>query len=183
MKPKYCFLPILVFSLVFGVPGVLPVSAQTATRGGTQTIAPNILPAPRSSSSEYPLWVQDLRRGEIVAFGSFPFTLFLSTFAMDSVRFFKNDMNRAYLPWPLKGPGAIEMSRDEKKQTFMIAVTASITIAVVDFAIVKIKRHREARQEQMRNRGRDIHITRNPIAGNTNTAPDPEESPPAEANP
>jgi hypothetical protein len=112
--------------------------------------------------------MRDVRRGEIVAFGSFPFTLFLSTFTMDSVRFFTNDMNRAYLPWPLKGPGAIEMSRDEKKQTLMIAAAASITIAFVDFAIVAIKRHREARREQMSDRDVGIHITRSPL----DTAPE-----------
>ncbi|MDR2375900.1 MAG: hypothetical protein LBD96_05610 [Treponema sp.] len=179
MKQTYCFLPILVFSIM----GIVPVSAQTSTQGRTQTVAPNILPDVRSPSSEYPLWVQDIRRGEIVAFGSFPFTLFISTFAMDSVRFFKNDMNRAYLPWPFKGPGALEMTREEKKQTFMIAVTASITIAVIDFAIVKLKRHREARREQMRDSGGDIHVTRSPITGNTDTAANPEEPPPEEKNP
>jgi hypothetical protein len=97
-----------------------------------------------------------------VAFGSFPFTMFASTFTMDSVRFFKNDMNRAYLPWPLKGPGAIEMSRQEKERTLLIAAAASITIAVIDFAIVKVKRSREARREQARDRGGDIHVIRVP---------------------
>ncbi|MDR0668537.1 MAG: hypothetical protein LBF95_00510 [Treponema sp.] len=179
MKPNYCFLSFLVFGLVFSVLGVLPASAQTSVWGGT--LAPNILPAPRSSSSGQPLWVQDLRRGEIVAFGSFPFTMFLSTFAMDSIRFFKNDMNRAYLPWPLKGPGAIEMSTDEKKQTFMIAITASITIAIIDFAIVRVKRHREARREQARDRGGDIQVNRVPIAGDT--AADSEEPLPGAGDP
>jgi hypothetical protein len=118
-----------------------------------------------------------------VAFGSFPFTMFASTFTMDTIRFFKNDMNRAYLPWPLKGPGAIEMSRKEKEQTLLIAAAASITIALVDFAIVKVKRHRAAR-EQALDRGSDIRIhpltADNPLGGGS-LAPDSGDSAGGEA--
>jgi hypothetical protein len=149
-KRKYRLVP----ALVFVVLGVFPVSAQSS--GTNQTVAPNILPDVRPSS---PQWVQDLRRGEIVAFGSFPFTMFISTFAMDSFRYFNNNKNSAYLPWPFKGPGAIEMSRQEKGQTLMLAAAASITIALVDFTIVAVKRHRE----RTRNRGGEINITRSPI--------------------
>ncbi|MDR3148116.1 MAG: hypothetical protein LBU00_07070 [Treponema sp.] len=149
--------------LVFVVLGLYPAWAQSSTpnAGEKTTFTPKILPDVPSPSSGSPQWIRDLRRGEIVAFGSFPFTLFLSTFAMDSVRFFTNDMNRAYLPWPLKGPGAIEMSRDEKKLTLMIAAASSITIALVDFAIVSVKRNREAQREQ--NRNGDIRINRSPL--------------------
>ncbi|MDR1445161.1 MAG: hypothetical protein LBI94_09820 [Treponema sp.] len=152
---KRRFVPVLVFVVL----GIFPVSAQSP--GTNQTVAPNILPDVRPPS---PQWAQDLRRGEIVAFGSFPFTMFLSTFAMDSFRYFSNDRNSAYLPWPLKGPGAIEMSRQEKGQTLMIAAAASVTIALVDFTIVALRR----RREQMRDRGGEIHITRR-IIGDTET--------------
>jgi hypothetical protein len=155
--------------LLCAVLGLLPLSAQTSG----QVVAPGILPDVRPSST--PGWVQDLRRGEIVAFGSFPFTMFLSTFTMDSIRFFKNDMNRAYLPWPLKGPGAIEMSREEKKQTLLIAAAASLSIALIDFAIVKVKRHREAR-ERDRDRGGDIRVIQSPPG-----APRRDPAPPQEA--
>jgi hypothetical protein len=112
-----------------------------------------------------------------VAFGSFPFTMFLSTFTMDSIRFFKNDRDRAYLPWPLKGPGAVEMSREEKEQTLLIAVAASLSIAIADFAIVKVKRNREVR-EQARGRGGDIRLTQSSPGGVTadSEAPSQEEA-------
>jgi hypothetical protein len=155
LKYKYRLLPVLVFIVL----NISPASAQSS--GTSQVVTPNILPdaGPPSSS---PRWVQDLRRGEIVAFGSFPFTMFLSTLTMDSFRYFNNGKNPAYLPWPLKGPGAVEMSREEKERTLLFAAAASVTIALVDFTIVAVKRHREAVREQMRNRGGEIHITRSP---------------------
>ncbi|MDR1024499.1 MAG: hypothetical protein LBL56_02140 [Treponema sp.] len=161
LKYTYRLLPVLVFIVL----NISPVSAQSS--GTSQVVAPNILPDVRPPSSS-PRWVQDLRRGEIVAFGSFPFTVFLSTVTMDSFRYFNNDRNPAYLPWPLKGPGAVEMSREEKERTLFFAAAASVTIALVDFTIVAVRRHREAVREQMRNRGGEIHVTRSPI-GDTET--------------
>jgi hypothetical protein len=87
--------------------------------------------------------------------------MFFSTFAMDSIRFFTHDKNKAYLPWPLKGPGAIEMSREEKGQTLMIAAAASVTIAIIDFVIVKAKQ----RRERNRDHG-DIRVTHAPVIDN-----------------
>ncbi|MDR2135038.1 MAG: hypothetical protein LBO76_00295 [Treponema sp.] len=171
MKRIFRLLPALVFAALFA-----PSLASAQNSG---VIAPDILPDGIRSpvSPEHPQWVQDLRRGEIVAFGSFPFTMFFSTITMDSIRFFKHDMNRAYLPWPLKGPGAIEMSREEKKQTIMIAAAVSVTIAIVDFAIVKIKRRQEERRERMRDRG-EIRVNRSPSG--PGTAADSEESAPGD---
>jgi hypothetical protein len=145
----------LVFAaLVFSV---IPLCAQ-------EVISGDILPEGiRSSSSEFPLWAQDLRRGEIVAFGSFPFTMFATTFAMDSVRYFSHSADKRYAPWPFKGPGAIEMSKTERQQTIIIAAVASVTLAVVDFAIVQSKRNKEAKRIQQQNYERAIQAARSAV--------------------
>jgi hypothetical protein len=93
-----------------------------------------------------PQWVRDVRRAEIVAFGAFPFAMFFSIFAMDTYRASNHDWDSRYYPWPLKGPGAIEMDRDEHTQTLGIAIAGSLTIALVDHIIVRVKRARAEKQ-------------------------------------
>jgi hypothetical protein len=148
------------------------VSAQSAGWRSTQTVAPNILPDTQSSS-EFPLWARDLRRAEIVAFGSFPFTIFVSTFAMDSIRYFQHSRDDRYLPWPFKGPGAIEMSKEEREKTLLAAAIASVTIAAIDFTIVHVKRNRVKRRLEQQGSGGEIQIIRSPIVED-----EPEEEPP-----
>jgi hypothetical protein len=156
-------IPVL-FLLALFVFGTLPLNAQT--------FSPDILPDVSSPASEFPLWAHDLRRGEIIAFGTFPFTMFFSTMTMDSIRYFNNNSDERYAPWPFKGPGAIEMSREEREKTFVAAILASVTIAVIDFAIVQIKRHKETQRVEQQNNGREIQITRTSLA---------QEEPPDEA--
>jgi hypothetical protein len=160
------------FAFAFQLP------AQSFRGNSPQTFAANILPDTQSSS-EFPLWARDLRRGEIVAFGSFPFTLFFSTVAVDSVRYFQHNRDSKYLPWPLKGPGAVEKSPDDWKRTLIIAASASVAIALVDFTIVRVKRNREKQRLERRNDGETIEIIRSPIPEETPETGDdvPEEEP------
>jgi hypothetical protein len=156
--------------------------AQSSGRNSTQTVAPNILPDTQSSS-EFPLWARDLRRAEIVAFGSFPFTLFVSTFAVDSMRYFQHGRDSKYLPWPLKGPGAVEMSREERQRTLLIAAAASVAIAAIDFTIVQVKRNRERERIERQNSGGTTHIIRSPIPEEEPEEENPEVGEPEEENP
>ncbi|MDR3172876.1 MAG: hypothetical protein LBU19_01380 [Treponema sp.] len=159
--------------LVFAV----ELSAQSTGRISPQPFAAGILPDTQSSS-EFPLWARDLRRGEIVAFGSFPFTLFLSTFAVDSVRYFQHSRDSKYRPWPFKGPGAVEMSTDERKKTLLIAAAASVAIAVIDFTIVQVKRNKERGRIERQNGGETVEINRSPIP---EEEPETGEEPPEES--
>jgi hypothetical protein len=87
-----------------------------------------------------PQWVKDLRRAEIVAFGSFPFTLFLTKTFIDLYRTASHDWDRRYAPWPFKAAGAISMDRDQIRMMFTIAVSASLVISITDYIIVRYKR-------------------------------------------
>jgi len=100
---------------------------------------------------EFPQWAKDLRRWEIVAFGSFPFTMFMSTFAMDMHRWNTankmdfSDAGRRYAPWPLKSAGAVTMSNKEYETTMIIAASLSAVVAITDLIIIHVKRNK-ARQ-------------------------------------
>jgi hypothetical protein len=97
----------------------------------------------------FPQWAKDLRRFEIVAFGSYPFTIFFATTGMDLYRWNAangmdlNDLR--YAPWPLKSTGAVEMDKEEYKKTMIIAAGASVAVALVDYLIVQIKRNKARR--------------------------------------
>ncbi|MCL2800614.1 MAG: hypothetical protein FWD28_02525 [Treponema sp.] len=102
--------------------------------------------------SEMSQWARDVRRFEIIAFGTFPFSLFVVSFVTDMIRWNNangmdfSEQGRRYAPWPLKSAGAIEMSNDEIFRTFFIAAGVSLTLALIDLIITNTKRNNERRR-------------------------------------
>jgi hypothetical protein len=92
---------------------------------------------------EFPSWLLDLRRADIVAFGSLPFMMFFTTFTVDSYRFYANDWDRRYAPWPLKAAGAIEMDESQRIASFSVALGLSVVIALIDYCIIQHKREKQ----------------------------------------
>jgi len=105
-------------------------------------------------SDKVPQWVKDMRRWEIVAFGSIPFTMLTATFAVDMYRWkTANGMDfssegRRYAPWPMKSAGAIVMEKKEQEMVFIIAAGLSVGIAVADQVIYQIKRNRARKRAE-----------------------------------
>jgi hypothetical protein len=142
---------------------VWPFSGFAQSSSGTgQSSTDEVKPSIGFDTSEFPLWAKDLRRAEIVAFGSFPFTMFFTTFAMDTWRCASHDWDPLYAPWPVKPPGAINMTQDELKMTMAISAAISAAIAITDFSIIKIKRYKEKKRIQNLPAGSPIIITQNP---------------------
>jgi hypothetical protein len=102
-----------------------------------------------SEVKEIPRWLKDLRRAEIISFGTIPFTIFFSSFFMDLYRSGSRGWDSRYLPWPFKSAGAVSMTADEQKLMFTIAVSSSLVLALTDYVIVRIKRSREAKQMEL----------------------------------
>jgi len=127
---------------------VLQVSAQSSSEssGGFNT-------------TNFPQWAKDLRRFDIIAFGSYPFAMFTVSFITDMVRW--NDANnmdfsadgRRYAPWPLKSAGAVDWTKDEFEKVIWQAALVAASIAAIDLVIVLIKRNRERRRIESRARG------------------------------
>jgi len=103
-------------------------------------------------TSQLPQWGKDLRRVDIIMFGIFPFSMFFVTTVMDSIRWYQNanfdfsEEGRRYAPWPLKSAGFVEMTTDEHFKTIMIAAGVSVTVALVDLLIVKLRQDKERRR-------------------------------------
>jgi len=137
--------------------------AQTGGAAGTDT-------------SHWPRWLRDLRRWEIVAFGSFPFTMFFTTIGVDLYRWqAANGMDfsaegRRYAPWPLTSSGAVPMEDSEQRATILIAVGLSAGIAVADHLIVQSRRRRDIRRAEAIPVGTVI-INRMPLVEETGEAP------------
>jgi hypothetical protein len=96
-----------------------------------------------------PQWVKDMRRWDIITFGTFPFSMFTVTFITDLVRWKKangmdfSDEGRRYAPWPLKSTGAVDMTKAEYERTILLALGVSAVLAFTDLTIVYIKRSKE----------------------------------------
>jgi hypothetical protein len=115
--------------------------------------------APPASGT--PLWLKDLRRAEIVAFGSFPFTMLMATAGMDTYRFISHNGDSRYTPL-IKSPGAVTMNEEELGITLAVAGAASLAIALADFVIVQYKRRAHARRVENLPPGTPI-IIRKPL--------------------
>jgi len=124
-----------------------------------QVTAQNVASVPAASGAadnvtEFPQWAKDIRRWDIVAFGSYPFSIFTITFFTDMNRW--NDANgmsfseegRRYAPWPLKSAGAVDMTKEQFEQVMLRAAILSAAIAFTDLAIVKFKQYRERRRAE-----------------------------------
>jgi hypothetical protein len=125
-----------IFFFVFFVLGNMENGGAVWAQNAKNTVTPY-------DAGEFPQWAKDLRRFEVIAFGSFPFAFFTASFITDSARFFQHNYNMAYAPWPLKPAGAYDPTTEEKLTTIGAAVALSISVAVIDFIIVQIKRHKQ----------------------------------------
>jgi len=116
--------------------------------------------------SGWPQWLRDLRRWEIVAFGSFPFTMFFATIGMDLYRWHREAgmswNNRGFAPWPITSSPAIPMTDREQRITIGIAAGLSVGVAIVDHFIVRGRRQRERRRAEALPAGTVI-VTRTPF--------------------
>ena len=124
----------------------------------------------------FPQWAKDLRRAEIITFGSFPFAYFFTSFSFDTYRFATNGWDRRYAPWPIKSAGAIESSQNEKLMTIGIAAGVAVLIAVIDYGIVRHKRNRLEQESRNLPPGTPI-IIRSPMNGETDESPESMEIP------
>jgi hypothetical protein len=149
----------IVFTVIFITLLLSPVFNAVA-----QTSPPSNIFA----TDEFPQWAKDVRRFDIITFGVFPFSMFAVTFFTDMIRW--NDANgldfseegRRYAPWPMKSAGAVEMTGEEHERTIMIAIGLSLSVALIDLVIHKIKQSKDRRRTESRPSG-SFDIERRPL--------------------
>jgi hypothetical protein len=142
------------FLILFFCGLVLNVYSQTG----------NINASNQFDMSEFPLWAKDLRRSEIVAFGSFPIMYFFANFGFDTYRWATHGNNMRYAPWPFNSAGTIEKTQNEKIMTLGIAAGGAVLVALIDYGITRYKRNRLEREQENLPDGNPI-IIRRPLYG------------------
>jgi hypothetical protein len=148
-----------------------------------QTAAPT--PAPIQESTrfdtfEFPQWARDLRRGEIIAIGVFPFVLLLTAISVDTYRFQSHGWNRQYAPWPIKSAGAVDRDKSENIRVISIAAAGAVAIALTDYAIVRIKRYKRQKEMERLPSGTPI-IIQKPLSKQAEDAEEPSGEAPSGA--
>ena len=149
-KRSYFFL----FAILFFV-SLFNAWSQTTTADAGMT-------STQFDMTGFPLWAKDLRRGEIVAFGSFPFMYFFSNFGVDTYRWANNGNDMRYAPWPFNSAGTVGKTMDEKILTLGIAAGGSILVALVDYGIIRYKRYLHEREQSSLPDGSSV-IIRKPL--------------------
>ena len=94
--------------------------------------------------NEFPGWMQDLRRGEIILIGSFPFSMFLSYEFYDIYRYFANNLEPSYRPWPFRTYDAVPYGNEENIGIIISAVSLSLIIAGADYLLGKLVKNKES---------------------------------------
>ena len=103
---------------------------------------------------EFPGWLQDVRRAEIVSLGSLPFVTLGVTLGYSLYRYFSNDMNPDYFPNPFaKSSAAARLSTDEQLGILFTSLGLAAAVGITDFTISAIQRHKRSKAEEILNEG------------------------------
>ena len=111
--------------------------------------------------STVPQWAKDLRRFDIIAFGTFPFTMLFTTIGYDVY------LNSSSLPRP----------SNYHNDVLLISAGASLTLALVDIIITVVKRSKEQTRLESLPAG-NYEIERLPYGEQDTVPEEPDESPP-----
>ncbi len=125
--------------------------AQTPPAQTPPAQSPSTKTPAEYDKEEFSPALKALRRGEIILFGSFPISLFITFEAYDLGRFFINDRRLEYAPWPFRPPNAAQYSTEETIGILATAVSISLVLAIADYLVGRIVAKRAARRS---NQGR-----------------------------
>jgi hypothetical protein len=162
------FVLLAILALIFPAGG-LRASGKSQSGTGPQT----------EKKDEPPQWVRDLRRADIITFGSFPFTFLLGGIIVDTYRASQHNWDTRYGPWPVNMGGSVSRTTGEHLAAVSVAAGGAVLVATVDYIIQRVKRERAAR-EAARLAPQDPVIIRTPWPpGEEAGAPEgpPEETP------
>ncbi len=96
---------------------------------------------------EFPGWALDLRRAEVIFFGSLPFSLFFTFEAYDLGRFVASGFDPLFAPWPMRAGSEIGAGYTPAEKGWLIAsaLTVSLGVSVADYLLGRRPRAREDR--------------------------------------
>ena len=104
------------------------------------------------TKDEFPGWLQDLRRAEIVSLGSLPFVTMGVTLGYSLYRYFSHGMDSDYFPNPFaKSSSAARLTTDEQLGILFTSLGVAAVVGVTDFTISSIQRHQRKKVEIQQN--------------------------------
>jgi hypothetical protein len=112
--------------------GQPPAAQQPGQPGAASPSQPT--PEPYSKD-EFPQWLQDLWRAEVIFVGSLPFTYFYTLEGYDFIRYAFNSFSPAYAPWPFQAAANIRYSSEENLGLVISTLTLSIAVSAADYII------------------------------------------------
>lgn len=118
-------------------------------------IAQETPPTPEPyTHNEFPEWMHDLRRGEVLAVGTFPYAYLITNIAYPWFVYAVTGLDEVYHPFNLNddvyagldlkyGTGTQEFENKIKKERILIATAViSIGVAIIDYVIRKSDKKR-----------------------------------------
>lgn len=87
--------------------------------------------------NEFPQWAKDLRRWEIIFFGTIPFSFFYTSFSYDFYRYASNDFDSIYAPAILGNKTPLIRTNSEKLQIIAFSLSLSAVLAFADYLLGK----------------------------------------------
>lgn len=125
------------------------------------------------AKDEFPAWLGDIRRAEIIAFGSLPFVTFLTSIGYDCYRWSAHDYANAYRPWPFKDANnSVAMTDQEQINMLLLSAGICVGVAVFDYGFRAITRMIREGQAEKHNRSIPDPIRITPIVPDAPEVPD-----------
>ena len=110
------------------------------------------IPLEPYTQDEFPGWLPDLRRAEIVSLGSLPFVTLGVTLGYSLYRYFSHGMDSNYFPNPFaKSSSAARLTTDEQLGILFTSLGVAAAVGITDFTISSIQRHQRKKAEIQRN--------------------------------
>ncbi|MBP3710569.1 MAG: hypothetical protein J6I73_09270 [Treponema sp.] len=132
-----------------------PVAAQTA-------LAADTTPEPYGED-EFPQFMKDLRRAEIISFGALPFVTLTSTLVYSGIRWGKHGFDTNYFPNPFaKSSDANGFSQQEQIGILLTSVGISVGIGLTDL-IVNVVKRKVAKKKRLREEAERAPVIITPI--------------------
>ena len=123
----------------------------------------NLKPEPYGPD-EFPKWQHDLRRVEIITFGSLPFITFFTSIGYDVYRYSQHNYKEEYLPWPFKKTDiAIPLNEKEQKNIFFASLGISFLFALIDYTVQTTKHKKQVQKQSIQESQKDQSIKIIPI--------------------
>ncbi len=123
-----------------GFPNIRYLADQTPSGQQTPAQQPAGQPVPAPyEKEEFPRWLQDLWRAEVIFVGALPFAYFFSLEGYDLYKWAAGDGNTHFpadlAPWPFRASTAIVYTPDEQTRIIISTLVLALGVSTADFII------------------------------------------------